>query len=559
MQTPIAGRLLAPRFRIWLLALFALLCCANPALAQGDEGRQRPTDATLSSTDTTGLHELLTALNSEYLGADPTHETTQATIARLLARGARARVSELAPQSGALGALESAHTRRALQSFDRLVGLLGATTVRFQPWPLPSEVEALSASAQRQLEAIEPAGRTPASPYGEIDSALNEVDTDTAGGRRNQAGFALLRAYALYAAGPGRHLPAADPALADQIANNELLGTPPRASLAYLLEHGGSVAQVERASARARSQMGLVAQTLGEVHVSRATIVTDAAIIVFREGLEAVLILAAITASCVGVRSHLRRPILIGAVAGLVATVLTWVIAQMILHLLGNGGLELQAVTGLIAIGVLLLVTNWFFHRVYWSEWISRFNRRRKALERLDKTGFISGQVLGFVLLGLSSVYREGLETVLFLQALQTSAGTQATALGAGIGLSGTLIVGVATLKMQRKLPYKRMLIATGMMIALVLAVMVGTTVHNMQGIGWLPITPTSFNVPIAWNTWFGVYSTVEGIGAQVFSLVFVIGSYFVARELQVNRHRRRTRHDAHQIAPLGNEPGLGT
>ena len=288
--------------------------------------------------------------------------------------------------------------------------------------------------------------------------------------------------------------------------------------------------------------MSLVAESLAEVRISHTTIVVDAAIIVFREGLEAVLILAAITASFVGAKRHLRRPVLLGALAGLGATALTWVIAQMILHLLSNGGLELQAVTGLIAIAVLLLVTNWFFHRVYWSEWISRFNRRRKALERWDRLGFISGQALGFVLLGLSSVYREGLETVLFLQALQTSAGTSTTLLGAGIGLGGTLIVGGVTFKLQRKLPFKRMLIITGVLIALVLAVMVGTTVHNLQAIGWVANTPTSFRVPLSWSIWLGVYATWEGIAAQLGALVFVIGSYFAAREIQVRRPQRRAR-----------------
>jgi high-affinity iron transporter len=191
---------------------------------------------------------------------------------------------------------------------------------------------------------------------------------------------------------------------------------------------------------------------------------------------------------------------------------------------------------------VLLLVTNWFFHRVYWSEWISRFNRRRKAIERWDRLGFISGQALGFVLLGLSSVYREGLETVLFLQAMQASAGTATTALGAGIGLGCTLIVGGVTFKMQRKLPFKRMLILTGVLIALVLAVMVGTTVHNLQGIGWVASTPTSFRVPLSWSIWLGVYPTWEGIGAQCAALVFVLGSYFAAREIQVKRPQRQAR-----------------
>ena len=42
---------------------------------------------------------------------------------------------------------------------------------------------------------------------------------------------------------------------------------------------------------------------------------------------------------------------------------------------------------------------------------------------------------------------------------------------------------------LQRKLPYKRMLIFTGVMIGVVLVVMVGQTARTMQGTGWLPIT----------------------------------------------------------------------
>ena len=77
---------------------------------------------------------------------------------------------------------------------------------------------------------------------------------------------------------------------------------------------------------------------------------------------------------------------------------------------------------GLIAIGVLLLITNWFFHRVYWSEWIGRFHRqRRKLMANEARVGFWSAQALGLLVLGLTSVYREGFETVLFLQSLELS------------------------------------------------------------------------------------------------------------------------------------------
>jgi high-affinity iron transporter len=177
------------------------------------------------------------------------------------------------------------------------------------------------------------------------------------------------------------------------------------------------------------------------VRISRGTVVADAAIIVFREGLEAVLILVAITASFVGARRRLRRPVLLGGLAGIAATAVTWGLAQLLVSELGSGGLRLEAIIGLLAIAVLLVVTNWLFHRVDWSQWIARFNRRRK---RLEGVGFLSGQALGLGILGLTSVYREGFETVLFVQNLAVSAGAAACLLGVAIGLAATLAVGAS-------------------------------------------------------------------------------------------------------------------
>jgi high-affinity iron transporter len=548
------------RVRFLCACLIALLTMPSGIAAAAGVSSPAATDsapatsANITPHEAQALNLLLTVLPARYGSADASHEPTLAAVSRAIAHGIRQRVLASAP---ALRASDPQRTARALGALDRLATLLQATTVRYQPWPLTLQVSALSALAQRELGAMLHPPRAPAHPYGEITAALEQATagagaTDAAAGASaigaaastgdTQASFAALRAYALYAAGPGQRLATQDPALDAKITTKLLRGSASVPALTELLADGAPRSAVQGEAATVRSDMGLAAEALTEVTISHTTIVVNAAIIVFREGLEAVLILAAITASFVGAKRHLRRPVFIGALAGLGATALTWVIAQMLLHLLSNGGLELQAVTGVIAIGVLLLVTNWFFHRVYWSEWISRFNRRRKAIERWDRLGFISGQALGFVLLGLSSVYREGLETVLFLQAMQASAGTATTALGAGIGLGATLIVGGVTFKMQRKLPFKRMLILTGVLIALVLAVMVGTTMHNLQGIGWLASTPTSFHVPLSWSIWLGVYPTWEGIGAQLGALVFVLGSYFAAREIQVKRPQRQAR-----------------
>lgn len=546
------GRLLA-----WIVCVCAFVCFTTLPAAR--EARASDVNETVRSSSSgtpqegQGLSLLLSALPARYAAAQPGHDTELAAVVRALAAAVDRRVLEL--RSGPSVREQSSLTHVTRELADLRV-MLRPTDERFRPWPLSFEVGALSTRIQRRLGAILPSPKMPPRSYGGIESVLGEAKSDAAAGYAREARFALLRAWALYASGPGGRLQIADPSLDSEITGDLVFGEATLPSPAGHLPDASAPAtrtlSLMQAIGAARGHLALAAQTLDEVHVSRATIVINGAIIVFREGLEAILILAAISASFVGAKRHLRRPVLIGAFAGLGATLLTWLIAQIMLHMLGDGGLELQAVTGLIAIGVLLLVTNWFFHRVYWSEWIARFNRRRRTLERWKGVGFLSGQMLGLVLLGLSSVYREGLETVLFLQALQTSAGTGATALGAGIGLGATLIVGALTFKLQRKLPFKRMLILTGVLIALVLAVMVGTTVHNLQGIGWLPTTPTAFAVPMAWSTWLGVFPTWEGIFAQVGSLVFVLGSYFAAREIQVKRpHRRAMAANASAAATL--------
>ena len=207
---------------------------------------------------------------------------------------------------------------------------------------------------------------------------------------------------------------------------------------------------------------------------------------------------------------------------------------------------------GLIAIGVLLLVTNWFFHRVYWSEWIGRFHRQRRKLMEKEQAGFWSAQALGLVVLGLTSVYREGFETVLFLQSLELSAGATAVIEGAGLGLALTLGVAVLTFALQRKLPYKKMLIVTGVLLGVVLVVMVGQTARTMQGTGWLPITPLDWEIPSSLGLWLGVFPSVETLVAQVAAIVFVIGSYALATELKVRRPQRRAARRQVDAEPVG-------
>src|SRR5689334_5479924 len=262
-----------------------------------------------------------------------------------------------------------------------------------------------------------------------------------------------------------------------------------------------------------------------EVKTSHGTAVVNSAIIVFREGLEAVLIFAAVTASFLGANAKRRRPVVAGAACAFAAGVVTWFIAQALLDVASPLGPRLEAITGFIAIVVLLLVLNWFVHKVYWSQWIARHHRQRRKL--LARGG--AAAVVGLVALGFTSVYREGFEVVLFLQNLELQDGSGTVLEGVALGLAATAVVGALTFVLHAKLPYRRMLILTGVLVGVVLIVMIGGTALSFVELGWLPRHDTPFSVPEWLGAWFEIYPVWETLAAQALAATFVVGSYYAA------------------------------
>ena len=271
--------------------------------------------------------------------------------------------------------------------------------------------------------------------------------------------------------------------------------------------------------------------------------VFDIAVLVLREGLECILVLAAITAGLIGNRQRYRRPVAVGAGVGLVATLISWSIAVRILDDISGkvSALELQAATGLLAVIVLLIVMNWFFHKMYWTGWISLHNRRKKELlESSESQEFSRKLIFGMGLLGFSSMYREGVEVVLFLQSYRLRLGNETVYLGVLIGSALSGAVAVLTFIAHRKLPYRKMLVFTGVLLGLVLFVMVGEQAQEMQLAHWLPTNHVSWladRIPGWMGLWFSIFPTIETLTAQALALVLVLGSYFFAERSKPSAH----------------------
>ena len=487
-------------------------------------------------------------------------EGTRVTVSFEIQEGlafSTAAAAAFADLQGTLARIDAAATADVERRLQTLDGVLRGAQARPGSVPEVEEVETQAEELAQRLARLFPDAWEEQSDEGDFDLiqiSLDQLEQQVAAGRYRQAEQTRVELYAIFEFGPERRLQAFDPALAADVEGLIWFGALGRAGLADLVAGRAPRAEVRATRKALDERLADAAATLGD-SASEATVITNAAIIVFREGLEAVLILAAITASFLGVNRRKRRPVLFGALAGLGVSILTFVLATTLLDSLQQYGERLEAVVGLVAIAVLLLVMNWFFHKVYWTEWISSFHKRRRALLARDedaRVAFWSAQVLGLFLLGLTSVYREGFETTLFLQSLELSAGLRATVAGALLGLVATGAVAVVTFKLQRKLPYKRMLIVTGVLLAFVLVVMVGSTVRTLQGAGWLPIHAIDVDLPYWLGTWFGLFPTWETLGAQALALTFVIGSYFAAEYVRIKRPRKRA---AARVAAPSPEP----
>ena len=74
------------------------------------------------------------------------------------------------------------------------------------------------------------------------------------------------------------------------------------------------------------------------------------------------------------------------------------------------------------------------------------------------------------------------------------------------------------------------MLVATGVLLGVVLLVMVGESVQELQLAGWLPAHGLGVALPGWVGLWFALFPTVEGVVAQAVAAALVLGSYVRGR-----------------------------
>ncbi|HTN25146.1 MAG TPA: FTR1 family protein, partial [Solirubrobacteraceae bacterium] len=174
-------------------------------------------------------------------------------------------------------------------------------------------------------------------------------------------------------------------------------------------------------------------------------------IIMLREGLEAVLLLAILFGYLESTKNgQYRKHILYGVGAAAVATLLSIFLVDELFSVLPFGREVLEAIVALLAVVVLFYVSFWLIARLEQRRWL-------EFLKARIWTAVSAGSAVSLVLIGFTSVYREGFESVLFYQALNTFGTGLGLYIGLGAAAGAAVLAVLATLifKFGRKLPIK--------------------------------------------------------------------------------------------------------
>jgi high-affinity iron transporter len=422
-------------------------------------------------------------------------------------------------------------TAQAAELLDALEAQLDTAATQPKQAPGPKEVRANAEQLAGLMQELMPAEWQKPSAAGDfhvIATMLDQMEAAVRAGDYTLAESARLEAYAVMETGPEARLMVFAPQMKLTLEGLFWNDQGEHKGLAYLIKTRAPLTEFRASRAALDAHLAEAKDMLAHESAPLA-VGANAGVIVFREGLEAVVILASLLSSLKGIHAGLRRPLWLGTLGALLATVLTWLLARGLLNAFARYGETLEAVVSLVAIGLLLLITNWFFHKLYWTDWLASFHAKKKRL-----VGGAAGLSLGLAVLGFTSVYREGFETVLFLQALVLEAGNGVVLTGTGVGFALVVLAGLLTFRMQAALPHKKMLVYTGILIGGVLLTMAGKTAHVLQVVGWLPIHALpGLPLPYWAGTWFGLYPTLEGLSLQAAAAAFVLGSYFLAERVK--------------------------
>ena len=236
--------------------------------------------------------------------------------------------------------------------------------------------------------------------------------------------------------------------------------------------------------------------------------------ILFREGLEALLVIIALAAGVRGTGSGKTRSIYIGALAAIVASLL---VAWVVYDLIGDNASDaMEGVFQLFAAATLFYVSSWLTAKSQADRWQHFIGSR---IEKAESSALPS---LALGLTAFLAVMREGGETIVFFQALMAgateSAEKHAVAIGIAIATVALAVTFVALRKVAAQIPIRLLFSSTSILLYMLAVVFVGQGIASFQEAGVVGATFVNYVPTIVV---LGLYPTVQSLAAQAALALF--------------------------------------
>ena len=310
------------------------------------------------------------------------------------------------------------------------------------------------------------------------------------------------------------------------------------ADLRTKMQQGADAATVETAELSVRAGVDEIdANFNGTGIAAPALAFTSGFTIIFREGLESTLVIAALFAYLQAGQSRaLGRYLLYGVGAAMIASFVSWGIVHYLVSITPVARELLEAVISVLAVGVLFWVNFWLLRRADQKRWMEFMRARAWA-------AMTSGSAIGLAILGFTAVYREGLETALFYEAL-AFIGQQVGAyivLGFVTGLTALAVVGYGLLRTGQKMQVVSFLKIAVPLLMVMSVAFIGTAVQQLQGSGFIGATSILNIMPrlphiVAQLT--GIHPTLETLGAQAILTLIYLGGFTWMRTHQPSKRK---------------------
>ncbi|WP_449430327.1 FTR1 family protein [Pseudomonas putida] len=292
------------------------------------------------------------------------------------------------------------------------------------------------------------------------------------------------------------------------------------------LQDGLPVAQAEQRLAEAKGKLAQASKLLGSDGLSWSLSYISGLLILLREGLEAILVLAAILAFLrnTGQQSAVRS-VNVGWGLALVAGFATWALAAYVIDVGGAQRELLEGCTALFAAVMVLWLGVWMHDRRHAAAW-----------QDYIKSSLVSGGGrFGFAVLAFFSVYRELFEVILFYETLWLQAGPAGhQAVLAGGATAVVLLMGLAwvILRGSAKLPLSLFFRINAALLCALSVVFAGHGVKALQEAGVLGTRPVAFFE----FDWLGIHADAYSLAAQAVALLAIVLLYGRSRLAEKRR-----------------------